>query len=516
MSSKFRSSDSTGRANTIRFTNASDSDLVQKGGFRTLRLRKTKIVATVGPTCETPEQIRKMIAGGVSVFRLNFSHGDHQWHSRVYATIREQSRLAGQSVAIMQDLCGPKIRVSHLREKELQTEVGQVLTITTAERVENGTTHSAGIDYDVATSYATLLDDLTVGDPILINDGRIELKVTETHPDYLRAEVLCGGPILMGKGFNLPGSSLSTPSVTKKDWEDLRWGVEHDIDFVALSFVRHWDDLREVHTYLDEVGSEAALISKIERPEALTHINEIVKWSDAIMVARGDLALETDFAEVPLIQKQLISLCRQNSIPVITATQMLDSMVNAPSPTRAEVSDVANAIYDGSDAIMLSNETAAGQFPHQAVEVLHQTALANEDGVIKGTVDWDAIESTDTSNLGAITEAAAVLAMRKSAQRVVIFSNSSEATRKLARFHLPMPIVSVTNSEKTYNQLALSYGVQPVLMTDSFNLEKLLENIVSHVIHEGWAKFGDKLVILCMRSPLGDAADSLHIHEIRE
>ena len=331
--------------------------------------RNTKIICTLGPASDSREAIESLLVAGANVVRLNFSHGDHAWHSRVLRLVRDVAAELGLAVAVMQDLCGPKIRVSPIRGGQLDVEVGDTVRITTEHHLANAGAGDEAEDFDLASNYAALLDDVNVGQRILLDDGRIELVAEEKAPGRLTARVLRGGRVLPGKGMNLPGAALSVESVTEKDWQDLDWAISHDVEYVALSFVRHPDDLLRVRNHLDEVGSHIRLIAKIERPEAIQYVEQILAIADGLMVARGDLGVETKLARVPLLQKLLIEQCRSVCKPVITATQMLESMVHESTPTRAEVSDVANAIYDGTDAIMLSGETATGRFPSEAVAV---------------------------------------------------------------------------------------------------------------------------------------------------
>jgi pyruvate kinase len=349
---------------------------------------------------------------------------------------------------------------------------------------------------------------------MLIDDGRIELQVVEKSPSVVVTEVMRGGHIQPGKGLNLPGVHLSTESMTDKDWEDLRWGIEAGVDFVALSFVRHAEDLARVHQQLDQTGSAAQLIAKIERPEAIENIEQILALADGLMVARGDLGLETDLARVPMLQKHLIGRCRSLGKPVITATQMLESMVHVAVPTRAEVSDVANAIYDGSDAIMLSGETATGKYPIEAVRVLHQVATVTERDLARLHCVQDMTGRTD-ERVEAIVEGAAVTAKNLHARGVVIYTQSGATARKMARYRLPVPLVAVTNVRATYRQLNLSFGVHPVYAPDIVLLPQLLASIDTLVLKENLAAVGDTLVVVSALDGRDGNTDTLHIHQVR-
>ncbi|HRE98908.1 MAG TPA: pyruvate kinase [Pirellulaceae bacterium] len=470
-------------------------------------IRKTKIVCTLGPACDSAEGIRQLLAAGATVFRFNFSHGTHASHSEALGRLRDESAAAGIPVAVMQDLCGPKIRISYVAVDDFQTVAGQRLRVTTQKRLDK-----VQCEVELASTYEPLLDDVRPGDTLLIDDGRVELRVLELCGDHLVAEVTREGTILRGKGLNMPGVALSTPSITEKDWKDLEWAIANGVEYVALSFVRKAEDLLQILQYLDDHGSTAKVVAKIERPEALANIHEIVRYADAVMVARGDLGLETDFAEVPLLQKRLIDLCRQYAKPVITATQMLDSMVHNPTPTRAETSDVANAVLDGSDAIMLSNETAAGRWPKRAVEVLDRIALASESG----TASWGfAATHHERSEASALTEAAARLAIRTAARRIVVYTRSGNTARLMARYRLPIPIVAVTSVPTTCRQLALSYGVHPLLDPEIHNMTQLLAKMNELALTQHWGEAGDHVLVVSGLDGQDGHVDTLHVHVVR-
>lgn len=469
-------------------------------------IRKTKIVCTLGPACDSAEGIRGLLEAGASVFRFNFSHGTHASHSEALGRLRDEANAMGVPVAVMQDLCGPKIRICYVAADGFQAYLGQRLRITTQRLLS-----SVACEVELATTYEQLIADVKPGDSLLIDDGRVELRVQESLGDHLVAVVEREGAISRGKGLNMPGVALSTPSVTEKDWNDLEWAVANKVDYVALSFVRQASDLLQVLQFLDQKDSAAKLIAKIERPEALANIHEIVRYADGVMVARGDLGLETNFAEVPLLQKRLIDLCRQHAKPVITATQMLDSMVQNPTPTRAEVSDVANAVLDGSDAIMLSNETAAGRYPTRAVEVLDQIATASESG----TTPWGFTAAHhDRSDASALTEAATRLAIRTAARRIVVYTSTGNTARLMARYRLPIPIVAVTASPITCRQLAMSYGVHPLYVPEITELPQLLSKVNELAHSQNWGENGDHLLVVSGLGSQDGHVDTLHIHTI--
>jgi pyruvate kinase len=410
----------------------------------------------------------------------------------------------------MQDLCGPKIRVSQIGRPDFTAEEGELIRLTTDQQIKAS---DGSLVFDLASTYDALLDDVATGDRILLDDGRIELSVKEHHGATVSARVVRGGPVSVGKGINLPGVALSTESVTEKDWLDLQWAVKHEVDFVALSFVRHPEDVARVQSFLVDAGSDAGVIAKIERPEALESIDEIIQLADGLMVARGDLGLETDLAGVPLLQKHLIKRCREACKPVITATQMLESMIHNAMPTRAEVSDVANAICDGTDAIMLSGETAAGRFPIEAVRVLDRVARVTEADISCDDADMRR-QSTSTSSADAMVDGAAVTARALDARRLVAYSQTGATARMLARHRLSTPVAAVTNREITARQLNLSYGVEPIYLPQIMIMPHLLHELDRLASECGWGEAGDTVVVVSALDGQDGNTDTLHLHRI--
>ncbi|PHR99377.1 MAG: pyruvate kinase [Blastopirellula sp.] len=468
----------------------------------------TKIVCTLGPATESRSAIESLLAQGASVFRLNFSHSNYEWATKTADLARQVAASMDRPLALLQDLCGPKIRLSHVGPQVSEIEEGQVIRLTTdqfwnGEEAENN-------KYDLSTNYEMLLNDVQVADQLLINDGRVALTVEEIYQDHLVAKVTRGGKVEVRKGLNLPGVALSTPSVTEKDWQDLQWGIENQVEYVALSFVRESTEILEVKQALLDANCSAQVISKIERPEAIENIDAIIEASDGIMVARGDLGLETDFARVPLLQKDLIKRCRLAAKPVITATQVLDSMVETSIPTRAEVSDVANAILDGSDAIMLSNETAVGKHPEAVVRVIRQVAEQTESSMPV----WKPEEFSDNhwGNQEAVADAAAAAVLHMKAKAVVAFTESGRTARAMARYHLPVPIYAVTNNPATYRQLSLSYGIVPVFSPQIVSVVQLLEEIDEQAKQRDWAQSGDWLALVSTFHETAKQVDTLHLH----
>jgi pyruvate kinase len=478
-----------------------------------LRFVGTKVVCTLGPATSSVESIKQLIEAGATVFRLNFSHGTHAQQLEVLKNIRTAEHQLQTQVAVLQDLCGPKIRLSHTRDDQpLSLQTGQRVTLTTPPYFEQARTmavnHPATMTFDLATNYEPILQDVNVGESILLNDGRQRLKVVNKRATWLECEVIQGGLISKGKGINLPHAKLSTPSVTTKDWEDLAWGLEHRVDLVALSFVRSAADIIQVRDHLDRVNSPIQIIAKIERPEALINIEEILQWSDGVMVARGDLAIETDCAQVPLVQKHLIERCRELNKPVITATQLLDSMVDSPMPTRAEVSDIANAVLDGTDALMLSNETAVGQFPQLAVETLMKVSLTTQPTARR---KFAAQIMPCESRIAAVVQSAAALAERCEASAIAIYTQSGFAARQLSSLRVGCPVIACTNSAVSVRQLGLSYGITPVMLDAFMDRHSLIPHLVQIGLQNQWWSAGDRVVVVASQDGCGGDLNMIQV-----
>lgn len=478
-----------------------------------LRLIGTQVVCTLGPATRTVAAISELIEAGANVFRLNFSHGTHDQHAETLSNLREAAKQLHSPVAVLQDLCGPKIRVSRVRGGQaLELRAGDRITITTDPWFDAAVATTSGRAMpetcDLATNYEAILSDVQIGENVLINDGKQRLKVVGKHARCLECQVLHGGTVTTGKGINLPQAQLSTPSVTEKDWEDLKWGLEHGVDFVALSFVRTAADIIRVRDHLERVGSPIQIIAKIERPEALANLEEILNWTDGIMVARGDLAIETDCARVPLVQKHLIERCRELHKPVITATQLLDSMVDSPMPTRAEVSDVANAVLDGTDALMLSNETAVGKHPTLAVDTLMKVSQATLPLAHRRFAEE--LDRSDT-RMAAMTSSAAALADRCGAKAIAIYTQSGFGARHLSSMRLPYPVVACTNSELTHRQLTLSYGVTPLMLDAFMDRAAMIPHVLQIGIHQHWWQDGDRVVFLGSNDGCGGELNMIQV-----
>ena len=456
-------------------------------------IRKTKIVCTIGPATSSPEKLRELMLAGMDVARLNFSHGDHESHARVVRLIRELSVELERDIGILQDLRGPKIRVGQLPEEGMQLEVDEMVDLVSHQTSEPGT---------LPILYPYLLEDVEPGNHILLADGSVELQVIEKHGDKLRCKVLVEGEVQSRKGVNLPSSPLRIGAFTEKDRTDLEMGLKENVDFVALSFVRHEDDLNPILEILSQHQHPPMLIAKIERPQALDRLDAILDRVDGIMVARGDLGVEMPLAEVPMIQKRLIRAARNMGKPVITATQMLRSMVENPRPTRAEAADVANAVLDGTDAVMLSEETATGRFPIEAVGVLDRICRQTEPYVEMEALLRDPISDLLPPVQTAVSRSACWLARDLQAKAIVAFTASGSTARTVSRFRPPQPIIALTQRPTTKRQLALTWGVIPVEVKPMGDTDEMFEIASSWIRQNNIAQNGD-VIILTAGIPLG-------------
>jgi pyruvate kinase len=444
---------------------------------------RTKIVCTLGPSSDNYETLRALMEAGLSVARLNFSHGTHEQHALTVALVRSTAQELGRPVAIMGDLQGPRIRIGDLAEPR-RVQDGEDIILVAGEDARPD---------QFPTTYDNLCNDLRVGDRILIDDGLIELVALEVGEHTVKARVLHGGLIKSHKGMNLPGVAVSAPSITDKDWADVTFAVEQQLDYLALSFVRRAQDIAELR---EKIPKEMLVVAKVEKDSALENIESIVRASDAVMVARGDLGVELPFEEVPIAQKKIISLCNKLGRPVITATQMLESMITHPRPTRAEASDVANAILDGTDAVMLSAETAAGQYPRLAVEAMSRIIMEIEKHPrVVRTDERRATADAPVSTEQAIAAAATSAVRSLGAPALIVFTKSGFSARIVASYRPNVPILVLTDQARTYRQLALVWGVIPIQVKHCGTYEDMVKLALAAVREQGLANQGDRVVV---------------------
>jgi len=472
-------------------------------------LRRTKIVATVGPACDSEEMLAALMEAGTDVFRLNFSHGEYRDKSEVIRRIRKISKRRKRAVAILGDLQGPKIRVGLIKGGGMSLVKGRMVTLTIRD-IE-------GSEDLIPTIYKDLPADVSPGDRILLDDGLLELIVEETGPTDVRCRVEVGGTLKSRKGINLPGVPLSTPAFTEKDREDLEFCLREGVDYVALSFVRKAADLLDLKNLMYAKGCEVPVIAKIEKPEAVADFDAILDVADGIMVARGDLGVEMSPEKVPLIQKRIIRKCNKAGKPVITATQMLESMVNNPRPTRAETSDVANAILDGTDAVMLSAETASGQYPVQAVALMVRVAQDVEgDPSLKDQVYHPLDEVLGYRRLPeAIGQAACRVAETIGAGAILAFTQTGSTAALVAKYRPNLPIYAVTPSQQVRRRLALYAGVRSIRVDIEGDTEAQIRSVEQAVLASGVLQVGD-VVVITMGSPVSapGTTNLLKVHRL--
>ena len=474
-------------------------------------MRRAKIVATLGPASCSPEQLRALILAGVDVVRVNMSHGTHETHAVTIKNCRTVAAELNRPLAILLDLCGPKIRTGLLEgHKPVYLQAGQELTLTTRDVVGNSTL--------ISTSYSHLPHDVNAGDRILFADGLIELRVEQIGKTDLRCRVINGGELGEHKGINLPGIKISAPSLTEKDRADLSFGLQQKVDYVALSFVRSARDCIGAKTLIEFLGASVPLIAKIEKREALDDLDNIIAACDGVMVARGDLGVETAVESVPFYQKQIIAKANAAEKLVITATQMLESMTHEPRPTRAEASDVANAILDGSDAVMLSAETAVGDYPVQAVETMARIICFTETSCYKGDRIQNLINNHHTGQEGrAIAEAAVFAAQELRAKFIVVYTGAGIMARHISALRPTQRIIAFTPLETTYCSLSAVWGIEALTLDFNGRSSDLLARTDEALIKHGVANRGETVVIMAGRIPEQPSLSSImKLHRIGE
>ena len=465
-------------------------------------MRRAKIVCTLGPAVESPERVKELIAAGMNMARLNLSHGSYEEHQGRLDRVRAAAKEAGKAVAILVDLQGPKIRLARFENGPHELSRGDIFTITTDE--------VAGTKERVGTTYKGLPGDCKVGDRILIDDGKVTVEVIEVKGSDVITKCIQPGFVSNNKGINLPGVAVSVPAMSEKDENDLRWGLRAGADFIALSFVRNAADVKDVHAIMDEVGIRVPVIAKIEKPQAVANLEEIIAAFDGIMVARGDLGVELPIEDVPMVQKRCIELSRDAAKPVIVATQMLDSMMSNSSPTRAEATDCANAVLDGADALMLSGETAVGEFAIQAVQTMARIIERTEE---LGLDRIRPLTKNPRTKGGAITKAAAEVGEILGAKFLVTFTQSGDSARRISRLRSSIPIIAITPDVGTYNRLALTWGIESLIISMVKHTDEMVLQADKILIDGKRAEIGEPVVIVAGSPPgIPGSTNAMRVH----
>ncbi|HVV25135.1 MAG TPA: pyruvate kinase [Pseudonocardiaceae bacterium] len=468
--------------------------------------RRAKIVCTMGPATATPEKLRDLVAAGMDVARMNFSHGSHADHKQVYDLVRTTAAESNRVVGVLADLQGPKIRLGTFAGGPVEWRTGDTVRVTIDD--------VAGTHDRVSTTYKGLAKDAKVDDRLLVDDGRVELVVTDVQGQDVVCKVTVGGQVSNNKGLSLPGMDVSVPALSEKDIEDLEFALHLGVDFIALSFVRSPADIDLVHQVMDRVGrGRLPVIAKIEKPEAVDNLEAIVLAFDGIMVARGDLGVELPLEQVPLVQKRAIQIARENAKPVIVATQMLDSMINNPRPTRAETSDVANAVLDGADAVMLSGETSVGRYPVETVQTMAKIVCAVENE----SVVPPPLTHVPRTKRGVISYAARDIGERLNAKALVAFTQSGDTVRRLARLHTRLPLLAFTPEQGVRSQLALTWGTETFLVPSVDSTDAMVRQVDASMLAMDRYQPGD-LVVIVAGSPPGTVGSTnlIRVHRLGE
>jgi pyruvate kinase len=465
-------------------------------------MRRAKMVCTMGPS--TQGRLHEFVAAGMDIARLNLSHGSYEDHEKTYAEIREASESSGRAVGVLVDLQGPKIRLGRFAEGPVELVTGATFTITTEP--------AAGDVNRCSTTYPGLPGDVNPGDVILVDDGKVGLRVTAVNGNDVVTTVEVGGVVSNNKGLNLPGVAMSVPALSEKDKADLRWGLHLGADMIALSFVRSAGDVEDVRRIMAAEGIRLPVISKIEKPQAIDNLDEIVRASDAIMVARGDLGVELPLEDVPIVQKQAVELCRRLAKPVIVATQVLESMISLPRPTRAEASDCANAVLDGADAIMLSGETSVGKYALESLQTMSRIIVSTESHGLERIPPLGTVPSTTG---GAVTYAAATVGTLLNVKFLVTFTQSGDSARRMARLRSPIPLLAFTPDPAVRRQLTVLWGVETFLTETVEHTDEMVMLVDQMLIADGRCSEGD-LVVIAAGSPPGipGSLNAMRVHRI--
>jgi pyruvate kinase len=467
-------------------------------------MRRAKIVATLGPASSSYENLRAIIEAGVDVARMNLSHGSYDVHEQIYKDVRKAASDVGKSVGVFVDLQGPKIRLTKFKDGPVFLEKGATFKITIDE-----------IDGDVnicGTTFKGLPGDVKVGDFLLIDDGKVRLRAVEVTDTTVTTEVEIPGQVSNNKGINLPGVAVNVPALSEKDEDDLRWALKLGVDMIALSFVRNASDIERVHEIMREEGRKVPVIAKIEKPQAVENLEEIIDAFDAIMVARGDLGVELPLEQVPLVQKRAVELARRWAKPVIVATQMLESMISSSIPTRAETSDVANAVLDGADALMLSGETSVGSFPVETVATMAKIIQSTEENGLSRIPDLGTKPHTQG---GAVSFAAMEIAELLGSKFVCVFTEGGDSLRRISRLRSAVPVLSFTPNVQTARELSLVWGAQTYIVPKVQHTDAMFEQVDKSVLEEGMCKIGDEVVVVAGTPPgVSGSTNTLRVHKV--
>jgi pyruvate kinase len=467
-------------------------------------MRRAKIVATLGPATSSYETLLAIIEAGVDVARMNLSHGSYAVHEGVYANVRRAAQDAGKPVAVLIDLQGPKIRLGKFKDGPHELAVGDIFKITTDD-IE-------GTKEIVGTTFKGLPGDVAPGDFLLIDDGKVKVQVVESDGTVVTTKVIVAGPVSNNKGINLPGVAVNVPALSEKDEEDLRWGLKLGADLIALSFVRNADDIIRVHEIMDEEGIRLPVIAKIEKPQAVDNLEAIIDAFDSIMVARGDLGVELPLEAVPIVQKRAIELARRMAKPVIVATQMLESMISSPVPTRAETSDVANAVLDGADAVMLSGETSVGEYPVITVQTMAKIVASTEE---HGLERIPPLGTKPRTQGGAITLAAAEVADFVDAKYVCVFTETGDAARRMSRLRFRIPMKAFTPRVEIQRRMSLFWGIESFTVERVKHTDQMYKQVDEILMGAGLAEVGDKVVVISGSPPgIPGSTNDLRVHII--
>ncbi|MFD1713576.1 pyruvate kinase [Amnibacterium flavum] len=467
-------------------------------------MRRAKIVATLGPATASYEQIRAIVDAGVDVARLNLSHGSYDVHEGVYANVRKASEDSGRAVGVLVDLQGPKIRLGRFSDGPHELAEGDIFKITVED--------IPGTKDIVSTTFKGLPQDVAPGDFLLIDDGKVRVEVVETDGVVVTTKVIVAGPVSNNKGINLPGVAVNVPALSEKDEADLRWGLNIGADMIALSFVRNASDIERVHEIMDEEGRRVPVIAKIEKPQAVDALEEIIEAFDAIMVARGDLGVELPLEAVPIVQKRAVELSRRMAKPVIVATQMLESMIHSPVPTRAETSDVANAVLDGADAVMLSGETSVGEYPVVTVQTMARIVASTEE---HGLERIPPLGTKPRTQGGAMTLAAAEVADFVQAKFLVVFTESGDSARRMSRLRSSIPMKAFTTSESTRDKMSVIWGIESYVVDRVTHTDELMHQVDEVLLREKLVEIGDKVVVISGSPPgIPGSTNDVRVHRI--